>query len=95
MDTADAEMLKSLRSGMSMEKVIRNVAGFIAACPDIAVTFIATVTRENIGTMETLVTMGMDVGVKDFVFREVFYYPENKIVDHSRMPGAGFEAWTI
>ena len=87
MDTADAEMLKSLRSGMSMEKVTRNVAGFIAACPDIAVTFIATVTRENIGTMKNLVTMGMDIGVKDFVFREVFYYPENKIVDHSRMPG--------
>jgi hypothetical protein len=63
------------------------VAGFIAACPDIAVTFIATVTRQNIDTMENLVTMGMDVGVKDFVFREVFYYPENKIVDHSRMPG--------
>ena len=52
-----------------------------------AVTFIATVTRENISGMHELVELGLGLGVRDYVMREVFYHPESEIVDHARMPG--------
>jgi len=49
--------------------------------------FITTVTRINIDKLEVLVVLGLDMGGKMFIFREVFYYPDNEVVDHSRMPG--------
>lgn len=87
MDAADPEIQKSLRGGMSLEKVVRNVAGFRKACPKISVEFITTVTSANIDKLETLVTLGLDLGVQRFIFREMYYYPDNNVVDHSRMPG--------
>ena len=36
--------------------------------------------------MEALVAFGLDLGVEKFIFREVFYHPENDVVDHSKMP---------
>ncbi len=33
-----------------------------------------------------MITAGLDLGVRDFVFREVFYVPTSDIVDHKRMP---------
>jgi molybdenum cofactor biosynthesis enzyme MoaA len=87
LDTADPQMQKELRSGMSLQKVLRNVAEFKANCPTVEVSFISVVTRANIGSMESLVELGMGLGIKMFVFHELLYYPENNVVDHSRMPG--------
>lgn len=85
-DSADPGIQKSLRGGMKLERVLRNVDAFRAACPDIPVTFIATVTAENVGRMGDVVQMGLDRGVEEFVFREIFYVPSNDVVDHARMP---------
>jgi molybdenum cofactor biosynthesis enzyme MoaA len=86
LDTADPGTQRSLRSGMSLQKVLRNIAGFRQACPRINVTLVATVTSENIGNIADLVALGLDVGAGQFVFREVFYHPESDVVDHERMP---------
>lgn len=86
LDTADPETQRSLRSGMSLRKVLRNIAGFLQACPNIDVVLVATVTSENIRNMSDLVALGLDVGARQFVFREVFYHPASDVVDHVRMP---------
>jgi hypothetical protein len=67
--------------------VLRNLGNFIIACPGTPIDFITTVTRANVAKVEELVAAGLDMGVHSFIFREVFYYPDNDIVDHSRMPG--------
>jgi MoaA/NifB/PqqE/SkfB family radical SAM enzyme len=86
MDAADPEVQRDLRNGTSLQKVLRNVKGFIDACPKTSVEFITTVTRANIDKVDELVAVGLDIGISQFVFREVFYYPENDVVDHTRMP---------
>jgi sulfatase maturation enzyme AslB (radical SAM superfamily) len=86
LDTADPGTQKILRSGMSLQKVLRNVARFRESCPRIDITFVATVTSQNISMMDGLIDLGLNMGVHNFVFREVFYYPDNSIVDHARMP---------
>jgi molybdenum cofactor biosynthesis enzyme MoaA len=86
MDSVDPEAQKDLRSGTSLRKVLRNLADFIPACPGTSLDFITTVTRVNVGKVQELVAAGLDMGVRSFIFREVFYYPDNDIVDHSRMP---------
>lgn len=85
-DTAAPALQKTLRSGMSLDKVLRNVAGFRQACPDIAVEFISTITAINIDAADEIVSLGLELGVSHFVFREVFYYPDSSVVDHARMP---------
>jgi hypothetical protein len=99
-DVAEPETQKALRGGMSLEKLLRNVKDFRANCPGVSVEFIATVTTANAEKAESLVTLGLDYGISRFTFREVFYFPKNPIVDHSRMPdlvlAAGqFEAMRI
>jgi molybdenum cofactor biosynthesis enzyme MoaA len=86
MDAADPEVQRDLRNGTSLQKVLRNLTGFIAACPRTSVEFITTVTRVNVDKVNDLVAVGLGMGVDTFVFREVFYYPDNDVVDHSRMP---------
>jgi len=86
MDAANPETQKELRNGTSLKKVLRNVKEFIVACPETSAEFITTVTRANIGKIDELVALGLEVGVIRFVFREVFYYPDNDVVDHTRMP---------
>jgi molybdenum cofactor biosynthesis enzyme MoaA len=86
MDAADPALQKDLRGGTSLEKVLRNISGFMAACPQTRVEFITTVTRGNFDKVDELIAVGLNMGVKRFVFREVFYYPDNNVVDHSRMP---------
>ncbi|MGH9865472.1 MAG: radical SAM protein [Candidatus Acidiferrales bacterium] len=85
-DVAEPETQKALRGGMSLEKLLRNVKDFRAHCPGVSVEFIATVTTANVEKAESLVTLGLKYGISRFTFREVFYFPENPIVDHSRMP---------
>jgi uncharacterized Fe-S cluster-containing radical SAM superfamily protein len=85
-DVAEPETQKALRGGMSLERLVRNVKDFRARCPDVAVEFIATVTTANVEKADSLVTLGLENGIRRFTFREVFYFPENHIVDHSRMP---------
>jgi molybdenum cofactor biosynthesis enzyme MoaA len=87
MDAADPEIQKSLGGGMSIQKVIRNVEGFRKECPTVKVEFITTVTHANVDKLEALVELGLGLGVERFIFREMFSYPDNDIVDHSRMPG--------
>ena len=85
-DSADPAVHKVLRGGTSMAKVASNIAAFHKSCPDCEIVFITTVTCANIDGMEALVAFGLDLGARRFVLREVFYVPENDIVDHSRMP---------
>jgi sulfatase maturation enzyme AslB (radical SAM superfamily) len=86
LDSAEPKIVSSLRSGMSLQRVARNLRDFSQKCPDVSLTFVCTVTKENISTVEQMVTMGLDLGVRDFVFREVFYEPTSDVVDHNRMP---------
>lgn len=85
-DAADPATHKLLRGGTSMAKVHSNLVAFRNACPAIDVVFITTVTSPNVEAMEALVTFGLDLGVKQFVLREVFYYPDSNVVDHTKMP---------
>jgi MoaA/NifB/PqqE/SkfB family radical SAM enzyme len=85
-DAAEPSTQKELRNGTSLDKVIRNLDSFRAAVPQASVDFITTVTTSNVGKMSALVDLGLKHGVNRFIFREVFYYPDNNVVDHSRMP---------
>jgi molybdenum cofactor biosynthesis enzyme MoaA len=87
MDAADPATQKELRNGTSLQKVLRNIKDFIVACPETSVEFITTVTRANVDKVNDLVALGLEMGIQRFIFREVFYYPENDVVDHWRMPG--------
>ena len=84
-DAASAETHKTLRGGTSLDTVVSNLKAFKKTCPDTLVTFISTVTSINVGDLGALVQQGLDLGVKKFVFREMFYYPESSIVDHGKM----------
>jgi MoaA/NifB/PqqE/SkfB family radical SAM enzyme len=86
-DAAEPGTQKELRSGTSLDKVTRNVADFRAKMPEATIDFITTVTTANVTKMVPLVRLGLDLGVNRFLFREVFYHPENNVVDHTRMPG--------
>jgi hypothetical protein len=52
----------------------------------VEVHFITTVTRVNLSSLDALVEFGLDLGVSRFILREVFYHPDNSVVDHARMP---------
>jgi MoaA/NifB/PqqE/SkfB family radical SAM enzyme len=85
-DAADPVTHKLLRGGTSLAKVHSNLVAFREACPTVEVVFISTVTSMNIHAMEALVTFGLTLGVAKFVLREMFYYPDNNMVDHAKMP---------
>jgi MoaA/NifB/PqqE/SkfB family radical SAM enzyme len=85
-DAAEPETQKMLRSGTSLQRVISNVKSFHHACPEVEIIFITTVTMANIHKIEELVNLGIELGVNQFVVREVFYHPDNDIVDHQKMP---------
>lgn len=85
-DSANSEVHKSLRGGTSVSRVIRNIESFRKASPNVPVSFITTVTSLNISGIEDLIELGLSLGVSTFTFREVFYFPESTIVDHSQMP---------
>jgi MoaA/NifB/PqqE/SkfB family radical SAM enzyme len=86
LDTADPDMQRDLRGGMSLAKVMRNITTFRNNAPTVELEFIAVVTSANVAKMDTLVDLALESGAIRVVFREVFYYPEIDIVDHSRMP---------
>jgi Radical SAM superfamily len=86
LDAAEPETQRFLRSGTSLKKVIRNIVSFRDACPNVAIQFITTVTVANIDKLDQLIESGLKIGVRDFTFREVFYYPNNNVVDHEKMP---------
>jgi MoaA/NifB/PqqE/SkfB family radical SAM enzyme len=85
-DAANPVTHKLLRGGTSMAKVHSNLRRFRENCRSVEIVFITTVTTLNIDAMEELVTFGVGLGVAKFVLREVFYYPDSNVVDHSRMP---------
>jgi MoaA/NifB/PqqE/SkfB family radical SAM enzyme len=86
-DSVNPSTQKGLRGGTNLAKVQRNILGFLKACPSVRVGFVTVVTSENIDETDDLVAWGVDAGVKQFEFRQVFYYPSSQIVDHSRMAG--------
>src|SRR4029077_3634820 len=85
-DSADAATTKALRGGTSLSKVARNLTQLLSACPQLQAHFITTVTSLNASGMNALVRFGLGLGVTHFVMREVFYHPDNDVVDHVRMP---------
>ena len=85
-DSADPSITKSLRGGTSLSKVARNLEQLLPRCPQLQAHFITTVTSLNAGGMAELVRFGLQLGVSHFVMREVFYHPDNHVVDHARMP---------
>jgi MoaA/NifB/PqqE/SkfB family radical SAM enzyme len=86
-DSSNPVTFRLLRGGTNMSKVHSNIVAFRKACPLVEVMFITTVTSLNVHEMEALVAFGIDLGVIKFTFREVFYHPENNMVDHKKMPG--------
>jgi MoaA/NifB/PqqE/SkfB family radical SAM enzyme len=85
-DAADPATHKTLRGGTSLAKVVSNLAAVGTFCPDTEIVFITTVTSININAVERLVVFGLDLGVRKFVLREIFYWRNSSVVDHSRMP---------
>lgn len=85
-DAAEPDTQKELRNGTSLDKVIRNIDTFRKDVSEATIDFITTVTTSNVGKMRKLVELGLNHGVTRFIFREVFYRPENDVVDHNRMP---------
>jgi len=85
-DSADPEVQKALRGGTSLAEVAADLEWFQKACPLVVIKFITTVTTKNVNGMADLIDFGINLGVTRFVFREMFYYPNNRFVDHSRMP---------
>jgi len=86
-DSATTDTHKDLRGGTSLPKVQNNIIGFHKACPSVRIVFLTTVTSGNIDEADDLVAWGLSAGVKEFIFRQMFYHPKSGIVDHSRMPG--------
>jgi MoaA/NifB/PqqE/SkfB family radical SAM enzyme len=86
-DSATVDTHKDLRGGTSLPKVQNNIIAFHKACPKVRIVFLTTVTSGNIDEADDLVAWGLDEGVKEFTFRQMFYRPTSNIVDHSRMPG--------
>jgi len=84
-DSVRAPTHKGLRGGTSLAKVQRNIVEFRRSCPSVRIGFITVVTSENIDDCDDLVAWGVDVGVAQFEFRQVFHRPSNDIVDHGRM----------
>jgi len=84
-DSARAETQRGLRGGTSLSKVKRNILDFRRSCPAIPMRFVTTVTRDNIDEVDELVAWGVDAGVAEFAFRQMFYIRSNTIVDHDRM----------
>jgi molybdenum cofactor biosynthesis enzyme MoaA len=85
-DTVDASVFKQLRGGTSLPRVKSNLIEFHKTCPEITLGFITTVTRLNIGSIDELVQSGLELGITVFNLRQIFYYSDSKIVDHSQMP---------
>jgi len=84
-DAADPAIHKTLRGGSSMAKVGANIESLRRHSPSIKLVFLTTVTNLNIHAMEDLVKFGLGLAVNKFVMREVFYFPDNNVVDHSKM----------
>jgi molybdenum cofactor biosynthesis enzyme MoaA len=85
-DAADPAVVKKLRGGTSLSKVLNNVREFHEACPTVRLVFVTTVTEANIDGIDQLVASGLDVGVTTFNLRQVSYQPNNIIVGHTQMP---------
>ena len=86
LDIADPFTKKELRGGMSLSKVIRNIENLRKACPGNSLEIISVVTTSNIDRMSGLVDLAINLGANRVIFRELLYYPESRVVDHSRMP---------
>ena len=86
-DSANPATHKLLRGGTSLSKVLSNLTSFAKIFPGCHIMFITTVTRANVDEMESLVTCGLEIGVRKFTLREMFYVPDSDVVDHDRMRG--------
>jgi molybdenum cofactor biosynthesis enzyme MoaA len=84
-DTFEPTVFKKLRGGTSLSKVKSNLTMFQEHCPNVTLVFVTTVTSLNIQAIDTLILTGLELGVKRFNLRQMFYYPSSNIVDHSQM----------
>jgi len=64
----------------------RNLVDFHAACQEIEVAFITTVTAANVNEIDALITFWLTRGVRRFVLREMFHLSDSDVVDQARMP---------
>ncbi len=84
-DSASTETFKQLRGGASLNKVTQNLQDFRGKCPDVLMQFMITVNTANADELDQLLEWGIDLGINRFVFREMFFHPESKIVNHAAM----------
>ncbi len=84
-DTFDPVTLRRLRGGTSVQRVADNVSFFIRNFPSVDITFTATVTKLNIKQLKDFVASSLDLGIRSFIFHEVFYFPENGTVSEEKM----------
>ena len=89
-DAAEPETQKVLRDSTSLNKVVRNVSGFHSACPEIPIWFVTTITSRNVEKMEALVSLGLEIGVDRFMFREVFYLRDTPLSTTLRCPTCSY-----
>jgi molybdenum cofactor biosynthesis enzyme MoaA len=85
-DTFEPIVFKRLRGGTSLAKVKSNLIRFRERCPNISLVFVTTVTSLNIHSIDILIQTGLELGVKHFNLRQMFYHRNSNIVDHSQMP---------
>ncbi len=76
-DTADAEINDRLRAGTHLTKVLSNVRQFRTRFPHVKLMFSVVVSQPTIDKISDLVILGEDLGVCNFIFREVSDYSSN------------------
>jgi MoaA/NifB/PqqE/SkfB family radical SAM enzyme len=86
-DSADPAINSALRGGINLARVESDIKWFHKACPSVELSFITTVTARNLDGIPELLEFGINAGATGFVLRELFYYPQNKVVDHANMAG--------
>ncbi len=85
-DTYDPATLRTLRGGTNVDRVVENVLSFRKNFPNIKTTFNCVVTKLNVKELSQFVASSIDLGVRNFVFHEVFYFPETKThAGHEKM----------
>jgi len=76
-DTADAGVNDALRVGTKLVKILANVRQFRKQFPKVKLMFSIVVSTPTVDKVSDLVLLGEDLGVCDYVFREVSDYSTN------------------
>jgi len=76
-DTADAEVNDTLRVGTKLVKILANVRQFRKQFPRVKLMFSIVVSTPTVDKIADLVLLGEDLGVCNYIFREVSDYSTN------------------